>query len=117
MQKYSYENSELLIVKEGESKVVVRKSELDMYWSKFHESKEMGSHQGINAMEQRMKRYYILKKREWLTRKSKECKVCEQVKKKKVVPASAPFLADAKEKLWQMDYIGKFPPDAQTGHW
>ena len=108
----------MLVVKRGAYKILVRKSELEELWKKFHESKDMGSHQGINAMEQRMKMgYHVPKLREWLSRKVKECKICVQVRNKKVVPPSAPFLAAEKKKLWQIDYIGKFPNDAQTGHW
>lgn len=117
-QDWSFENSQVLVVKRGAYKILVRKSELEELWKKFHESKDMGSHQGINAMEQRMKMgYHVPKLREWLSRKVKECKICVQVRNKKVVPPSAPFLAAEKEKLWQIDYIGKFPNDAQTGHW
>lgn len=105
-------------MKRGTYKIAVRKSELEELWKKFHESKEMGSHQGINGMEQRIKlAYFVPKLRDWLSRKVRECKICDQVRKKKVVPPSAPFLSEEKRKLWQIDYIGKFPNDAQTGHW
>lgn len=114
-QDWSFENSQVLVVKRGAYKIIVRKSELEELWEKFHEK---GSHQGVNAMEQRMQiAYHVPKLREWLSRKVQECKICDQVRRKKVVPASAPFLAAEKEKLWQIDYIGKFPNDAQTGHW
>jgi len=117
-QDWSFENSQVLLIKRGSYKIVVRRSELEDLWEKFHESKEMGGHQGINAMEQRINlAYHVPKLREWLSRKVKDCKVCDQVRKKRVVPPSAPFLAGVKKKLWQIDYIGKFPNDAKTGHW
>jgi len=117
-EEWSFENSQVLLIRGGVFKIIVRKSELEDFWKKFHESKEMGSHQGVNAMEQRMKMaYHVPKLREWLSRKVKECKICEQVRKKKVVPPRAPFLASEKEKLWMIDYIGKFTNDAETGHW
>ncbi len=113
----SLDNCVFLVEKGGKMKIKVRESELEGIWRKFHEDGTTGGHQGVNAMEHRILRgYYVSNLRKWLLRKVKECKICEQVRRKMVVPPSAPFLAANKTKLWQLDYIGKFPIDAKTGH-
>lgn len=114
----SIKNSIFLREKNGRMKIIVRKNELEKLWEELHCGKEKGGHQGVNGMENRISRSYIIPKlREWIVQKVKDCKICEQVRKKRVVPPSAAFLAKDKSKIWQIDYIGKFPNDAKTGDW
>lgn len=114
----TYENSLFLKERRGNMKIVVRKNELEELWNTFHCDVEKGAHQGVNGMENRITRSYVVPKmRKWLSEKVKECKICEQVRRKKIIPPSAPYLAKEKSRMWQIDYIGKFPNDAKTGHW
>jgi hypothetical protein len=117
-KELSVKNSIFMKTKNGKMKIIVREHELKEVWETFHCDEDKGGHQGVNGMENRIGRHYIIPHlRKWLSKKVKECKICEQVRRKQIIPPSAPFLAKEKSKMWQIDYIGKFPCDAKTGHW
>jgi len=117
-ERMSIENSIFLKEKNGKMKIIVRKNGLEELWNTLHCGAEKGGHQGVNGMENRIGRSYIIPKlREWIVQKVRDCKICEQVRRKRVIPPSGSFLSKNKSKMWQIDYIGKFPNDAKTGDW
>lgn len=61
--------------------------------------------------------YFIQGEKQWLLDSLKKCSTCKMLSSKVYVPSSAALLPKGKNKVWQIDYIGAFPPDTQTGHW
>jgi hypothetical protein len=60
--------------------------------------------------------YYIPKMKEWLAEKKLNCHTCQLVTVPYLVCPSAALLPSKKCVVWQVDHIGKFPPDSKTGH-
>lgn len=113
----SYHNSVILAEKRGKLVIVARKEDLPEMWEKFHKDKKTGGHQGLHSMTKRIQKGYFVKDlRNWLQRKIAECPTCAILRKKQEVPPSATLVPEHPLEAWQIDYIGSFPCDSETGH-
>lgn len=60
--------------------------------------------------------YFVPGLRTWLNEKKKACLTCNLVTKPSIMNPSAALLPEKPCIVWQVDHIGKFPPDSKTGH-
>ena len=97
-------------------RVVLRVCDLEEVWQHFHVDPKTGGHAGIHAMELMILReYYMPSLRKWLTEMKRSCHTCKQTVIPVVPPPTAAELPKTPCVMWQMDYIGPFPPDSNTG--
>lgn len=60
--------------------------------------------------------YFIPNLDKWLKEMKNKCAACKMTTRNIPPPATAAMLPPQKCLVWQIDYIGKFPPDSSTGH-
>ena len=61
--------------------------------------------------------YFVQNLENWLSEKKRSCEACRLVSREKMQPMRAALLPEKKLLVWQVDYIGQFPPDSETGDW
>ena len=116
-QPLSMENSVFLTERCGELKIVLRKSQLEEVWDRFHKDEKTGGHQGLWSMHNRIHRVYFVKDlRNWLLKKIDACPTCKIIERKQEVPPSGTLVPERPRAAWQIDYIGRFPCDTQNSY-
>jgi hypothetical protein len=59
--------------------------------------------------------YFVPKLIAWLNEKKRNCHTCQLVNVPHLNHPSAALLPSKKCVVWQVDHIGKYPPDSKTG--
>jgi hypothetical protein len=114
-RELSIENSVFFTEKCGKVKIVLRKSQLEEVWERFHKDEKTGGHQGLWSMYNRIHGTYFVKDlRKWLAKKIEECPTCKIVQQRQEVPPSATLVPEKPRAAWQIDYIGSFPCDSKN---